>query len=78
MSNIPNDNCLEGMSCPQCGQYERFRITAEATFIVTDDGTDDYNDVNWYSNSLVSCPECEWYGIEEELHEKSRSEESIH
>jgi len=78
MGENPNSNCLEGMSCPQCGQHERFRIVAEATFEVTDDGTHDYNDVNWYGNSHVSCPECEWYGLAKELHKESRSEETIH
>lgn len=76
MSDRP-DNCLEGMECPQCGQYYRFRIAAEALFNVVDDGTQEYGDVEWYDNNHASCPECEWEGKVRDLYKKSRSEEAI-
>jgi hypothetical protein len=56
----PNENCLEGMRCPNldCGSYGPFQINAEASFTVTDDGTDDYEDVEWSDKSWCRCMEC--------------------
>lgn len=65
------------MSCPQCRQYDRFRIVAEALFNVVDDGTLEYGEVEWYDDNHVSCPKCEWEGKVKDLYEKSRSEETI-
>ncbi len=60
MSN-PNENCLEGMRCPNpdCGSYGPFQIRAEASFTVADDGTDDYEDVEWSDESWCRCIECQ-------------------
>ena len=75
----PNENCLEGMSCPNCGQYEMFKIVATAVFEITDDGTGDYNDVEFYDSDTASCPKCNWSGYVGELQEKNRrDEETIH
>ena len=76
MSDRPT-NCIEGMECPQCGQYYRFKIIAEALFEIIDDGTEDYSDVEWYEDNHASCPECNWSGLVKDLYKKSRSEEAI-
>lgn len=58
-----NENCLEGVSCPKCGQDKRFWIEGEAMFDVTDDGTTEFQDVEWDDDSLCRCRECGHQGI---------------
>jgi hypothetical protein len=57
----PNVNCLAGMRCPNpaCGSHGPFQIRGEASFTVTDDGTDDYENVEWYDDSRCRCNECQ-------------------
>lgn len=59
---MANENGLQGMRCPnpKCRSEGPFRIRAEATFIVDDDGTDDYESVEWFDSSTCSCSECEY------------------
>lgn len=59
---MANDNCLEGIICPQCGQEDRFRITAIITCVVTDEGSDPVGDHYWDDDSFTSCPECGFQG----------------
>lgn len=54
----PNENCLAGVQCPDCGWTASFTIAATAWFAVTDSGTDTYTDVEWDSRSLVECDGC--------------------
>lgn len=53
-----NTNVLEGIACPRCRSLEPFLIIAEAAFTVTDDGTTDYRDVEWTSESAIVCQVC--------------------
>ena len=79
MGENPNNNCLEGMSCPNCGQHEMFKIVAQAVFEITDDGTGDYNEVEFYDSDRASCPQCQWSGLVRALQEENRRNEvSIH
>jgi hypothetical protein len=55
---MTNTNCLEDIKCPECGNEDRFRIAATALFTVTDNGTDDYTDVEWDDDSHAECVEC--------------------
>ncbi len=55
---MPNENCLKDIACPSCGQADGFRITATATFYVTDDGTDAPGDVEWDDASRIRCTPC--------------------
>ena len=55
---MPNTNCLEGMKCPNCESLSPFRIVATATFLVTDDGTDEYAGVEWDDDDLCTCVMC--------------------
>ena len=60
---MPNDNALEGITCPNCGQANDFQITATATFDVTDEGTGDYQSVEWDDNSPIHCGKCGHMGL---------------
>lgn len=55
---MPNTNCLEGMACPDCGSERQLLIRAEATFRVTDAGSDTFTDMDWDDESNCSCPTC--------------------
>ena len=59
---MPNTNCLKGFKCPKCGYKKEFRILGTAIFTVTDDGTEDYDDVEWDGESGCTCPDCWHHG----------------
>ena len=59
---MTNTNCLVNIKCPDCGNEDRLRIAATAVFTVTDDGTDDYGDVEWDDNSYAECAERHRHG----------------
>ncbi len=58
MTNIGN---LAGIRCPECGNEDRFIITATIQAEVTDLGTDvaDCSDWHWDDQSMTRCPECD-------------------
>ena len=62
-----NDNCLEGIRCPHCGQEDRFHITATVTCAVTDEGSDPVGHHSWDDGSFTSCPECGLQGTLKEF-----------
>ena len=53
-----NDNCLDGLRCPRCGNEASFRIAATATFLVVDDGTEEHENVEWDDASRIDCTGC--------------------
>ena len=55
---MPNNNVLQGFKCPDCGNEDEFRIAVSAWAKVTDNGTEDFDDVEWDDNSVCSCPDC--------------------
>lgn len=55
---MTNSNCLKDLQCPACGNAARLRIEGTSMFTVTDDGTDDYENVEWDNESYTECPEC--------------------
>jgi len=57
-----NDNCLEGKRCPSCKSEGPFSIRGHATFVVTDDGTDMFSDVEWYDDDPCRCIVCSLSG----------------
>ncbi len=59
---MTNTNCLENIKCPACGNEESFRIAAKTIATVTDDGTDDYGDMEWDDDSYAECAECYRHG----------------
>jgi hypothetical protein len=57
----PNENCLAGFECPECGSYGPFRIqaTVSGETTVSDDGTDGIDgDVTWEDTSACRCLDC--------------------
>jgi len=54
-----NTNCLAGMRCPTCKSEGPFRITGTASFLVSDDGTDEGSDIEWDGSSICACGECD-------------------
>lgn len=58
-----NDNCLEGMKCPKCSSEGPYKILGVAWFLVDDDGTYDFDDVDWDDNTECKCTECNFLGI---------------
>ena len=59
---MTNTNCLENIKCPDCGNAQSFRIAGKTIFTVTDDGTEDYGDVEWDDDSYAECPACKRQG----------------
>ena len=53
-----NNNCLEDIVCPICGHTEKFKIAGKAYFSVTDDGTEDYDGVEWDEDAVTICCNC--------------------
>lgn len=53
-----NENCLEGMSCPVCGNQEPFEICGSCWFLVFQDGVDEPSEVEWDDSSPCRCPAC--------------------
>lgn len=53
-----NTNCLQGLRCPGCGQFDEFLILGRAIFKVHDDGIEEYESVEWGCEDLVKCPKC--------------------
>ncbi len=59
---MTNHNCLAGISCPQCGQEDRFKITAVITCLVTDDASEPVGDHEWDDDSATHCTQCAFTG----------------
>jgi len=57
-----NTNCLQNIKCPACGNDELFRIAAKTIAIVTDDGVEDYGDMEWGDDSYAECAQCHRHG----------------
>jgi hypothetical protein len=68
-----NTNCLENIKCPGCGNHELFRIAGNAVFTVTDDGTEDYGDVEWDDDSYAECAQCHRQGTLKDFKATSHS-----
>jgi hypothetical protein len=65
-----NTNCLEGMACPECKSLGPFKIAVTSMATVTDDGTDEFEDIEWDDGSYCRCIECENDGIVENFKTK--------
>lgn len=69
---MANDNCLEGIKCPECGHEDRFFISVEVLCEVTDDGAvpSEHSDMEWQDTSFIRCCECNKCGRVGEFTEK--------
>jgi hypothetical protein len=59
---MPNDNCLDGIRCPGCGNEDAFYIQSSAVMYVTDDGAECRSDIEWDDDSHTQCVQCERTG----------------
>ena len=59
---MPNENCLAGMACPKCDDEGPFRIAAQSWFKVYDNGTDEFESVEWDDDSTCICLACDFGG----------------
>lgn len=70
---MTNTNCLEGIKCPDCGNEESFRIAARTIATVTDDGTEDYGDMEWDDDSYAECAACLRHGTLKDFREAAKA-----
>ena len=70
---MSNTNCLDGMQCPKCGSEGPFWIDATARFLVSDDGTEEYQDVAWQSRNGCECAACQHRGVAVDFTAKKES-----
>ncbi len=56
----PNENCLEGKRCPKCGSYGPFAIRGTAWFEVDDDGSTEFEDLEYDAHCLTMCRQCQY------------------
>ena len=60
---MPNENCLKGMKCPECGYEDSFGIACDIVMLVDDDGIkDDIGDYDWDDDAHCECRECSHSG----------------
>lgn len=53
-----NTNCLAGMECPVCASEGPFRIVVRSWATVSDEGTEEFGDIEWDDQSGCSCLDC--------------------
>ena len=59
IQEMSNTNCLEGWSCPECHQEDRFDVEVHVTVTLFDDGVEGINgDTEYDDDNNCSCPEC--------------------
>lgn len=59
MDRNGNDNCLEGIECPKCGEHDEIQVVATSVFSLLDNGTDHHTDVEYDSDAFVYCTNSE-------------------
>lgn len=71
---MPNENVLDGMACPKCGNERSFSIAAEVFVVVYDDGIEDYGDAEWTGESYCRCRECDFTATVKDFHVEDEDE----
>jgi len=80
MDHNGNDNCLDGVQCPRCGNASNFLVEGTAQFRLTDDGAEHEGDVIYDEDSAVWCEQCHHtaplraFYFDEEENERSNDE----
>lgn len=54
----PNENCLKDFRCPKCDSFGPFNIAVICTMEIRDDGSEEYDGVEWKDGSFCQCKEC--------------------
>jgi len=62
---MPNENCLAGFKCPQCGNEDKFGIACDVVYEFTDDGSDKLlsDGLEWDNDSYCECRNCLKAGV---------------
>jgi len=55
-----NENCLEGMKCPNCGSLGPYKIVSSCWAVWTDEGTRDYTEFEFGDEDACICLNCEY------------------
>lgn len=58
----PNENCLEGLACPDCGSVGPFDIHARCIVRMGDQGSEYAIDFDWEDHDHAGCPNCGYGG----------------
>lgn len=58
MDKNGNNNCLEGLECPKCGEHDMLLIEMSAVMELTDNGTGYHTDTYWNEDSYCQCSSC--------------------
>jgi ssDNA-binding Zn-finger/Zn-ribbon topoisomerase 1 len=53
-----NNDCLDGLRCPECKALEPFQISSMCQAVWTDDGVGDTYEFEYDKASYISCLEC--------------------
>ncbi|MBA4068171.1 MAG: hypothetical protein C0501_31620 [Isosphaera sp.] len=58
---MTNENCLDGLRCPRCGNEDRLYIVTTVLADVTDNGADVArgSEWQWDDASMTRCPDCD-------------------
>lgn len=71
----PNAGVLEGMSCPECGDFGPFKIAVSTWARVGDDGSAEHEgDTEWDDTGTCICLECHHTGTVLTFSEEGRDE----
>lgn len=57
-----NENCLEDIACPKCGNRTSFNVEAKTTAVLFDDGTDrTIGGMEYDEDSYFKCRKCSFH-----------------
>jgi hypothetical protein len=68
----PNNNCLAGKRCPNCGSYGPFEVVVSIRVLLYDTGADDAEDgsIEYDEDSPAICEACQYSGKFGDFHGK--------
>jgi len=55
---MPNENCLKGMKCPECGSFGPYKIASSCWAVWTDEGTENYTELEFGDEDRCICLDC--------------------
>ena len=58
---MPNENCLNGLQCPKCGNNDTLRISCRCWATVRSGGVE-VTEHEWDEDSSATCPKCHHTG----------------
>lgn len=69
---MPNSNCLEGIACPKCGAEDEFKVVVTTWMTMTDEGSGDFEHLQWEDASPIRCTTCDHEGTVAEFSGKPK------